>query len=78
MLDAWYFPALYDLLISENGLDDFLPTEHLMDETAAPQEPAFREDLAAMIWSIYPGSACHQPAHRDPRYAPGRLYRHAL
>ena len=54
VLDAWYFPALYDLLISENGLDDFLPTEHLMDETAAPQEPAFREDLAAMIWSIAP------------------------
>ena len=54
VLDAWYFPALYDLLISEDGLDDFLPTEHLMDETAAPQDPAFREDLAAMIWSIAP------------------------
>ena len=54
VLDAWYFPALYDLLISENGLDDVLLTEHLMDETATVQEPAFREDLAAMIWSIAP------------------------
>lgn len=54
VLHAWYFPALYDLLISENGLDDFLATEHLMDETAAFEEPASREDLAAMIWSIAP------------------------
>ncbi len=51
---SWYFPASVTLLIA-NGLGMyFLPTEHLMDETAAPQEPAFREDLAAMIWSIAP------------------------